>query len=86
VLRRFPLDLPSDDVCNSARVACNVGAPRAVRFLLEAFDLSWEDVRTHYLRIMTALDLLAIEGDAAAQGTREWLMQRFHESLAGRGR
>ncbi len=80
VLRRFPLDLSSEHVCGVALVACGVGAPRAVRFLLEAFDLSWEDVRADYLRIMEALDLLAIEGDAAAQGTREWLMQRFHES------
>jgi hypothetical protein len=76
VLATFPLAMASDDVCALVLEDC-ASAPRCVRFLIEHFDLPWDDVSEVYTRLLTSLDRGAGADRAACHSVRRWLVVRY---------
>ncbi len=59
VLNTFPIGASSSMLCEILRPAGYVQhytPPRAIRWLIETFDLSWTDIRPIYLPLLSSLD------------------------------
>ena len=59
VLRRFPIVVPAERLCSVIWGCCCATdrAPLSARFLIESFDLSWDDLRPTMVGILGALDV-----------------------------